>query len=382
MDQEEIDDKEQDEVELDDGGQRAVRNRKRNSGRKLIGNLKDNIVGALQGNAKDIFVLKMKAIFFVILAVLIIFVLIVEAVAEDTSTKAKDAAVATFSESTSKAAELFKSTGSLILATDDELDQIKKDFFAAIKDTNRPYYKAFNTKYKNKDSVSVANKVKHITTNFESDETAEVDQITATVKDKFGAVSPKDNRTIYDHILRTEKYNFNNIIWRSFVKSGGGVAEASIDYTVDSDTGLKYPKIDTGAVDGDTYDLEFFINKMRPFLQTWYIPFDIIIGTEDAQSKQNLNTDLAYEIITSAYHEIVSDRYKLEELNRTTNYLVYDKTTTTKSTTRKCAYYKLKPVTTVERRAGEPCTEIDYNNGLCVDYNLTYDGGRRYNTLY
>lgn len=344
-----------------------ARQRKSNY-RKKIGNIWDNIKGAIKGNAKDIFILKFKMAIFVVVAIMVLFALIVEGDAEDTSSDAAEATVAAFANSTSEAAELFKETGSLILATNEELETAKTNFFEEIKDSKEGYYDAFSTKYHGRDGLTVANRVKHITTNFDSGEEAEVEKITNTVTRVSGEAKLSDDKTIYEHILRTEKYNFNNIIWRSYVKSGSGLSEVNVALQVDSETKLKYPSNDSADTENDTHNLEFFVSKVRPYLQTWQIPFDIMIGTQDAQSTGALNTDLAFETMASAYHEIVMDRYKIERLNRLTNYRVYDKTTTTETTVRSCNLYNVQ-----NPRAGQACTKDDFYAGLCKDYKHMYE---------
>ena len=339
--------------------------------RKSIGTLWDNIKGAFKGNVKDIFLLKTKLIVFVVIAVLVFFALIIEGNAEDTSSVARSSTNSVFTNSTSTAAELYNNTGSLILASDTELEDVKKNFFGEIENSNESYYEAFNTKYHGRDGSTVANKVTHITTNFESNETTEINKVANNISRVSGEARLSEDKTIYEHILRAEKYNFNNIIWRSYVKSGSGVASAGMSFQVDSNTKLKYPANDANDMDNESHNLDFFVSKTRPYLQTWQIPFDIMIGTQDAQDTGNLNTNLAFETLASAYHEIVMDRYKMETLTRNTNYLVYDKTTTTNTTTRNCAEYKVKAGSEVSRKKGEACTAEDYANGLCKDSKMT-----------
>jgi len=357
---------EQEVVEKDISGKDvAAENKKNKRPRKAIGNLLDNIKGAFRGNAKDIFVLKAKLIIYGIIAVIVFFALIIEGIAEETSATARNEVNEYYSNSDSESAKLYNSTGSLSLSTNNELKDITNNYLSEIKKTNESYYDAFNTEYSGKQSNTVANKVSHVTTNFESKETATIDVITDRAPYISGAASPLDKRTIYEHILRTEKYNFNNIIWRSFVKSGSGLTKSSMSFRLDEESGLVYPASDPNASNNDDLDLNFFLTKVRPYLQSWYIPFNLIIGTQDAQNAANLNTDFAYEIITSAYHEIVLDRYKLENLTRETNYLIYDKTTITTTTTRKCDTYKITE--NVERKQGSACNKDDYDKGLCED---------------
>lgn len=354
--------------------------RKRVSARKRVGNFFDNLKGIFQRDAKSIFVFKAKLIKLAIIggvSVLVFFALIIEGDAENTSKVAAQSVNSAFENSTTDGANTFNTTGSLIFAKESELEQINTDFMDEIDTKNESYYNALMTEYSGKSSASVVNRVIHITTNYDSKETAELDKVANNVTKVSGAVSPSDKRTIFQHILRTEKYNFNNIIWRSYVKSGSGVKAANMSFQVDSDTKLKYPANDSKDTDNASHDLKFFVNKTRSYLQSWYIPFDLMVGTTDAQSGENLNTKFAYEIMTSAYHEIVLDRYKIETLTRTTNYRVYDQTTTTTTKTRSCGKYEIK-TTSVSKAKGEACTDAEYNLGICINakttYEVTYEG--------
>ena len=346
--------------------------KKKSSYRKKIGNLWDNIKGAARGRMKDIFILKAKGVVYLILAIIVIFALIVESIAEDTSKTVSKIISDAFANSVSAAADFFKSTGSLLLASEDELKEVSDSFLKELESKNTSYYKIFSTVYSGKNADTVAKKVKNITTNFSSGETENLDLITDAVLKVSGADSVSDSRSIFEHILRTETYNFNSITWRAYEKSGSGLKKVNMSFQVDNNTKLKYPSNDVNDTNNDKHNLDFFVSMVRPYLQSWHIPFDIMIGTEDSQNASNLNTDLAYEILASAYHEIVMDRYKIETLTRNTNYRVYDKTTTTTTITRQCASYKDTTGSTVKRKKGDKCTQDDYIKGLCKDATLKY----------
>lgn len=359
-----------------EGAEEAAKDNMRNSDQKKS-SIKDNLFQlakkAIRGDAKAVLLLKIKGAIYIVLAVLVFFAMIIEGNAEEVSSKSKKATDSVYSNSTSSYAQTYKQTGSLSGASTDEIKQAEEVFLEEVGGTNNSYYDEFSTKYSGKESSSVANKVKHITTNFEANETKEIDVISEKPTIIAGAITPKDERTIYEHILNTEKYNFNNIIWRSFEKNSGGTLEQkNVDLRLDDETKLQYPVSDTNATNNADLDLNFFLTKVRPYLQSFHIPLDIISGTQDSQAGSNLNTDLAYEIITSAYHEIVLDRYKLEKLARRTNYLIYDKTTTKTTIIRTCGWYKYE-TKTVQRKAGESCVETDYDNELCKDYVMKVD---------
>lgn len=341
---------------------------KKKSSKKNLVNL---LMGAIKGNKKDLLLLKAKLIIYGVLAAIVAFAIIVETVAEEASAASTYMIEETLTASTStETATMYKDTGSLILATDEELATISDNYLAELEITNTSFHEALSTKYSGAKPKTVALKVKHIASGANSDATEELKNIEGQEKTATsGATSSEDERTIYEHILRTEKYNFNNVTWRSFVKNASsGVKESTVAYVVDDKSKLIYPNDHSGATNANDLTLEFFINRLRPYLQIWNIPFDVALGTLDAQANSSLNTDFAYEIITSAYHELVMDRYKLENLERKTNYLIYDKTTTTTTTTRTCAKYESSSSETkVTKKAGETCTEAEYEAGLCKD---------------
>ena len=335
------------------------------------------IKAAIGGDRKAKYMLIAKGVLLSILISFLVIAIIKEEIAEATSGVAKSStetimasATSSESEDNSKGVELFATTGSLIMANDNELKGISDLFLNNLKSSNESYYNAFSTTFSGGTANTVAKKVKNITTNFETSETANLDIVNDNVTSVSGADNVSDSRTIFDHILRAEKYNFNNITWRAYEKSGNGLKKTSMSFQVDSNSKLKYPKNDVNETDNEEHNLDFFVSKVRPYLQSWYIPFDLIIGTQDAQDSNNLNVNFAYEILKSGYHEIVMDRYKLETLTRTTNYRVYDKTTTSSNVTRSCAKYKFTGTAT--RNKGEACTKDDFNQGLCEDSVTTF----------
>lgn len=354
------------------GIESSEQNRNKKGGIKdFFKGMAKNAKDAVKGDMKAAFKLKFKAILIGIIITFVIVAMFVFEITGKAEAISSDSMKSVMANSSSDSAELFNETGSLILATDNELEEIADKFFEDLKPKNESYYDAFKIKY-SKTPSTVAKKISNITNN---EETVEINSnITASSSSGgSGAASISQNRTIYEHILRTEKYNFNNITWRSFVKdSNGGVKNASMSFQVDSDTKLKYPSSDKNDTSNDEHTLTFFTTMVRPYLQSWYIPFDLAVGTQSSGSNTegNINTKFAAEIIASAYHEIVLDRYKIETLTRQTNYLVYDKTTTTKSTIRTCGTYEITEK--VAKKKGETCTKDDYNTGLCEDYKTMY----------
>jgi len=136
--------------EQEEGYQVAAKNRKNNSAKKYFSDLGKKIVNAVKGDAKSIFLLKAELIKYAVLAavvVLVFFALIIEGNAEETSAESIRAASDVYANSTSTSAEMYNSTGSLILATDSELEEIKNKYLEKQKKTNESYFNALSTEY-------------------------------------------------------------------------------------------------------------------------------------------------------------------------------------------------------------------------------------------
>ncbi len=239
------------------------------------------------------------------------------------------------------AVEMYENSGSLILADDEILSQVATDYFEDIISTDKEQHDALNKKYSGVESSTVANRVINIATG--TNEKTTLEKVDTSVSVVSGQASLSEERTIFEHILRAEKYNFNNIVWRSFEKNGDQLKETDIEFQVDAKSKLKYPKADSLDKDDASHDIKFYVSKVKSYLQSYYIPLDLLLGTRDGTASQNgsINTDFAYRILANAYHDIVLDRYKIENLTRTNNYVIYDKTTTTETVTRSCGTYDI-----------------------------------------
>ena len=356
---------------------------------KRFFNIGETLKGVFKGDKASIMMLKYQLIFYGVVIIAVVSAILILEIATSASDSSDDEITRVMSTNTTinedgsitqsgssadqatlEAEKLYQEKGSLLLATEEQLTNINKAFIDDLKGKNATFYDALSIKYSGRISATIANKIIHFVENNTEAEEKETEQITDTIQTISGEASLKDERTIYEHILRTEKYNFNNIIWKSYDKANGWI---NTPLTLDSSSKLKYPTIDTGAEGYQDQDLQFFISKTSPYLQLWYIPFDLVsanqsTGTGEVGTK---NTKFAYEILASAYSEIKVDRYKLETLNRNTNYRVYDKTTNTVETIRTCAKYEK----TTARKVGEECTKQDYEKGYCKDYVIPkFDG--------
>lgn len=135
-------------------------------------------------------------------------------------------------------------------------------------------------------------------------------------------VSPNDKLPILQHILLTEKYNFNAIKWMEFGHGNEEGKETTI-MKEDKELGLKYPD-DSGVVSNpeSATTLTEHIELVAPFIQTWNIPMAFYSYNLSGKSggKDSVNIDFAYSILNHAMSDIEIGRYDVESLALKTQY--------------------------------------------------------------
>lgn len=131
--------------------------------------------------------------------------------------------------------------------------------------------------------------------------------------DKF---SPYEERTLYEHIQRTEKYNFNKIKWKSYTHT-----EDNVDMELEerSDLELFVPK----GIDDTT--LNTLLKTTAPYLLTQDIPLGILtgmVGYSGGTSSTNATTaeKFTYQIIKEALTKMTVNKYELETLKLQSSY--------------------------------------------------------------
>ncbi len=153
---------------------------------------------------------------------------------------------------------------------------------------------------------------------------------TAVSNEESRIVDINEKLPIYKHILLTEKYNFNNIVWKVYGHSYNGeeikdINTGNIKMKEDKDLGITYPEKGNNESD---YKLDKFTDLVYPYLQTWYIPLAFLsasttTGTEDTAN----NPQFSYNIIKEAYSKIVINRYEIQKETVKTYYTEIDKVT-------------------------------------------------------
>lgn len=161
-----------------------------------------------------------------------------------------------------------------------------------------------------------------------------------------GAITIDDYREIYKHILNTEKYNFNDIIWMNYSHDKDEATKIEDeDLYVNDSLKLKYPNDDEMTADK-------FIDMVQPYLLNHNIPLAFFIsnlfGSDKVSSRpsnaeavgsvyeginnsmseqQNQKSSFAYQIIKHGMSDITVDQYQLKHYTLNTYYLDYDSTT-------------------------------------------------------
>lgn len=166
-------------------------------------------------------------------------------------------------------------------------------------------------------------------------------------------ISPYDKRPIYQHILLTEKYNFNNITWKAFYHDSDTVDDVSKDnMQYDTTYNLLYPKANANLKD--------MINLTAPYIMSSRIPVAMMAGSmysagnsdqsighswveQQMNAENGKNNDIgnfAYEIIKHGGSQITINQYNLKSVTKSSYWLEYktfavqDSFTITKTTSK------------------------------------------------
>ncbi len=149
-------------------------------------------------------------------------------------------------------------------------------------------------------------------------------------------ITPYDNATIYEHCLRTEKYNFNKVKWMAYKHDVDEVKEVDSDgFAYREDIGLLYPT-------AGNYDVNKFVELLSPYLLSSHIPNAFLASaaytsnttTQNGYSKldeyyknefgkYNNIGDFAYQIIKYGQSDITMNQYNLKNATVTSNYKNY-----------------------------------------------------------
>lgn len=267
-------------------GPRGVGHKIKNGVKNVGKNAKQALSMSIK-NAVKFILLKAKVIIIPILLVFIIGAAISYVLKTDAADQ-MTAGVASYygsygsnsSSSEISSKEMFEKTGSLILATNEELDDISENYMQELEKRNTSLYNLLNTKnaigdYKVSD---------------------------------YDYAKDFEISNAYEFMLNAERMNFNRIVWKAISRDG---EEEDLELIVDETTKLKYP--DT---EDEDKDLEYFAKMTAPYLQSYIIPSSIISGIAPTAANSSELANFAFQIIDKAYHRIQINRYTIERITR------------------------------------------------------------------
>lgn len=288
------------EVESDSGG--GLKNKLKNKAKNGIKNMGQKIKEAFKNGIKalwKVLPIHIKIIVVVILLVILLcacFLIVLTDNAVASSNDTISSYYNSYSNSSSKAAKKYKEEGSLVLMNDEDNKNIAQEYIDGIEGNNLDLSLYMRTVYENGDPEN------------------------GGVPLKEGALSINEEKTLYEHILNSERYNFNKIKWTKYVRDENKGLLPLEEMQVDSETRLQYPK-DSNGTSFDT-----FINDMTPYLQNWIIPYGLYAGIY-ASGEENVtqsNKQFAYQLLLNGYHEITVNQYNLQIETEVTAQNVYD----------------------------------------------------------
>lgn len=271
--------------------------------KNIIPNFMNNIFGDRQGKKTGFdkmefkLPLKTKLILFSVCAVLILLVIIVIIIGDDSSKNISkyrndsinDLGINDNSTPIQKTAlQLYKSYDSLIGFNDEQLKKIYDNFL------------------KNQDSTN-----KYIINSAKKELGSSI-----LTDGKFDYNSKK---TLYEHIQRTEKYNFNNIFWRLYTHTEDNKV---INTEKNEELGLLVPEKE------DEETLITLLRTTAPYLFNNDIPLGMLCGLVSYSSSSMKNSSVSerfvYQLIKEAMTKMTVNKYILESVKFNTVHEVYD----------------------------------------------------------
>ena len=126
-------------------------------------------------------------------------------------------------------------------------------------------------------------------------------------------------RTLYEHIQRTEKYNFNQVIWKEFTHD---VSDKLLEKEERTDLGLLVPK------NTDDETLVTILDTTAPYLLTNDIPLGMLSGTYGVANSSlkdtSTATEFVYQLLKESLTKMTVHKYVLKSLKYNTAYEEYD----------------------------------------------------------
>ena len=242
-------------------------------------------------NSKFFLKYKLIIIGIIVFIILIIAILIaIDQLSTETAVKYRQSGISALqidensSEEDQLALKLFDEYDSLIGFTTEHLDKIYKDLLED-KNTRNKYF------------IDVSKK---------------------EVGTESGKGTIEDKRALYEHIQRTEKYNFNSILWTEF---SHGKEESKIETIRDEERELNLPK--DATEDKEIY--KKLLEMTAPYLLTSDIPLGMLSGSSLISSSNSLSDagraeKFVYQIEKEAMTKMKISKYDLQSITVHTYY--------------------------------------------------------------
>lgn len=318
-----------------------------------IGGIKGKLASLAIKNAnlKDIIKRKIKMYLIGVVGIFLLvacITLLLESIFGNTSSAAtyKISSAEFRSKADSRALELYDKYGSCLGFTISQIDEISNEACEAIKSNNDGYtaYTSKSGQLLNEKKEKISEIVKdaydengNLKSQLSPFNIATLEFYKTSKDGKFtNAISDNDNLTIYTHILRSEKYQFNNIKWMAYTHSGGASEVDSNGFTYNEELGLMYPI----AGNPDVYK---FMELVSPYLMSSTIPSAYLSQSlYSSQTKTSMGAsitdeyykdqlgmtsnvgDFAYQVIKHAKSNITINQYNLQTQSVTSSWEEYN----------------------------------------------------------
>lgn len=237
--------------------------------------------------------LKIKLIIFSIIFLIVVIICIINAISNNSTkaaTKTRENAIKKFNISSQNssitdqtALELYKNYDSLLAFNTDQLNSIYQEFLKNDSNDNKYLLESATREFGNDDG------------------------------DKY---SYNGKRSLYEHILRTEKYNFNKILWK-------GYTHTTDNFELETEKKESLEVIIPKGIDDETLNTLF--KTASPYLLTQDIPLGILCGTigqssSSASIKASVSQKFTYQVLKESLTRLTINKYELDSIKYETTH--------------------------------------------------------------
>lgn len=190
-------------------------------------------------------------------------------------------------------------------------------------------------------------------------------------------VSPDDRVSLYEHMMLTSKYNFNQIKWKHY---GHGIDGSDSPLQNNNTIGIRYPSDQNGT------SYSTFLDMTNKYLLSYEVPMSIYSGLiSNNNMDQHGAAEMAYAISKYALTDMTVNRYDCQRYDITTSYDISDFTKLQDSFSVSISSYNVHVVDEVDSQGNEVRSHdetrynFSYNEGSLSSENL---GTRNVNSRF